>query len=72
MSKQDLLYAIEDRLDRIEGLLDELEENQVNVEGFRNFSNQKSITYKTNFLALWLRYPPYKNILKLIQVIFKI
>ena len=41
-------------------------------EGFRNFSNQKSITYKTNFLDLWLRYPPYKNILKLIQVIFKI
>ena len=36
MSKQDLLYAIEDRLDTIEGLLDELEENQVNVEGFRD------------------------------------
>ena len=36
MSKQDLLYAIENRLDTIEGLLDELEENQVNVEGFRD------------------------------------
>ena len=41
-------------------------------EGFRNFSNQKSITYKTNFLDLWIRYPPYKNIIKLIKVIFKI
>lgn len=36
MSKQDLLYAIENRLDTIEGLLDELEENQVNVEAFRD------------------------------------
>ena len=36
MSKQDLLYAFEDRLDTIEGLLDELDENQVNVEWFRD------------------------------------
>ena len=29
MSKQDLIAAIESRLDTIEGLLDELEDNQV-------------------------------------------
>ena len=32
MSKQDLLYAIEDRLDRIEGLLDELRESSKRSE----------------------------------------
>ena len=35
ISKEDLKYAIENRLDTIEGLLDELEEKQVNVEAFR-------------------------------------
>ena len=37
MSKEDLKYAIENRLDTIEGLLDELEENQVNVDSFRKY-----------------------------------
>ena len=36
MSKGDLIYAIESRLDTIEGLVDKLEEIQVNVEAFRN------------------------------------
>ena len=36
MSKEDLIYAIESRLDTIEGLVDEIEETQVNVEAFRN------------------------------------
>ena len=36
MSKQDLIAAIESRLDTIEGLLDELEDNQVKVEPFRD------------------------------------
>ena len=36
MSKEDLIYAIESRLDTIEGLVDELDETQVNVEAFRN------------------------------------
>ena len=36
MSKEDLIFAIESRLDTIECLIDELEENQVNVEAFRN------------------------------------
>ena len=36
MSKEDLIYAIESRLDTIEGLVDELEETQENVEAFRN------------------------------------
>jgi len=35
MSKEDLIAAIESRLDTIEGLLDELEDNQVQVEPFR-------------------------------------
>ena len=35
MSKEDLIAAIESRLDTIEGLLDELEDNQVKVEPFR-------------------------------------
>ena len=36
MSKQDLIATIESRLDTIEGLLDELEDNQVKVEPFRD------------------------------------
>jgi hypothetical protein len=36
MSKEDLIAAIESRLDTIEGLLDELEDNQVKVETFRD------------------------------------
>ncbi len=36
MSKEDLIAAIESRLDTIEGLLDELEDNQVKVEPFRD------------------------------------
>ena len=41
-------------------------------EGFKNFSNQKSITRKDNFLDVNLRYPPYENVLKIIKIIFKI
>ena len=41
-------------------------------EGFKNFSNQKSITSKNNFLDINLRYPPYTNVLKLIKIFFKI
>ena len=41
-------------------------------EGFKNFSNQKSITRKDNLFDLNLRYPPYKNVLKLLQLFFKI
>ena len=36
MSKEDLIAAIESRLDTIEGLLDELEDHQVQVESFRD------------------------------------
>ena len=41
-------------------------------EGFKNFSNQKSITRKDNFLDISLRYPPYENVLKLLKIFFKI
>ena len=41
-------------------------------EGFKNFSNQKSITQKSNLLDINLRYPPYEKILNYIKVIFKI
>ncbi len=41
-------------------------------EGFRNFSNQKSITYKGLLFDLDLRYPPYERVMKLIKLIFKI
>jgi len=41
-------------------------------EGFRNFSNQKSITYKSVLFDSNLRYPPYEKIMKFIQFIFKI
>lgn len=36
MSKEDLIAAIESRIDTIEGLLDDLEDNLVKVETFRD------------------------------------
>ena len=41
-------------------------------EGYKTFSNQKTITKKSNFLDINLRYPPYDNLSKLINMIFKI
>ena len=41
-------------------------------EGFKNFSNQKSITYKSFLFDLDLRYPPYEKVMKIIKFIFKI
>ena len=41
-------------------------------EGFRNFSNQKSITYKGFLFDLGLRYPPYERVKKFLKFIFKI
>ncbi len=41
-------------------------------EGFRNFSNQKSITHKGFLFDLNLRYPPYEKVIKVIKFIFKI
>ena len=41
-------------------------------EGFKNFSNQKSITRKDYFFDINLRYPPYNNVLKLLKIFFKI
>ncbi len=41
-------------------------------EGFKNFSNQKSITYKGFLFDLDLRYPPYEKVMKFIKLIFKI
>ncbi len=41
-------------------------------EGFKNFSNLKTITQKDNFLDITLRYPPYESILKFIKILFKI
>ena len=41
-------------------------------EGFRNFSNQKSITFKSFLFDLNLMYPPYKRIKKFLKFIFKI
>ena len=41
-------------------------------EGFRNFSNQKSITFKSFLFDSNLRYPPYKRIKKFVKFIFKI
>jgi len=40
--------------------------------GFKNFSNQKSITRKDYFLDVNLRYPPYTNVLKFLKFFFKI
>ncbi len=39
-------------------------------EGFRNFSNQKSITFKSFLFDLNLRYPPYEKIMKFIKFIY--
>ena len=41
-------------------------------EGFQNFSNQKSITYKGFLFDVVLRYPPYEKVMKIIKFIFKI
>mgnify|MGYP001168925869 CR=1 FL=1 len=41
-------------------------------EGFKNFSNQKSITFKSNFLDTDIRYPPYEKVLEIIRYIFKV
>ncbi len=41
-------------------------------EGFRNFSNQKSITFKGFLFDLDLRYPPYERVKKFLKFIFKI
>ena len=40
--------------------------------GFKNFSNQKSITYKGFLFDLDFRYPPYEKVMKIIKFIFKI
>jgi len=40
-------------------------------EGFRNFSNQKSITFKGFLFDLNLRYPPYTKVKKFLKLIFK-
>ena len=39
--------------------------------GFRNFSNQKSITFKGFLFDLNLRYPPYEKVKKFLKFIFK-
>ncbi len=41
-------------------------------EGFKNFSNQKSITRRGTFLDVVLRYPPYARITNIMNFIFKI
>ncbi len=41
-------------------------------EGFKNFSNQKSITFKGNFLDIDVRYPPYEKVLGIVRYIFKV
>ena len=40
-------------------------------EGFRNFSNQKSMTFKGFLFDLDLRYPPYERVKKFLKFIFK-
>ena len=40
-------------------------------EGFRNFSNQKSITFKGFLFDLNLRYPPYERVKKFLKFIFQ-
>ena len=40
-------------------------------EGFRNFSNQKSITFKSFLFDLNLRYPPYERVKKFLKFIFQ-
>ena len=41
-------------------------------EGFRNFSNQKSITFKGFLFDSNLRYPPYKRVKKFLKFIFQV
>ena len=41
-------------------------------EGFRNFSNQKSITFKGFLFDLNLRYPPYERVKKFLKFIFQV
>jgi len=41
-------------------------------EGFRNFSNQKSITFKSFLFDLNLRYPPYERVKKFLKFIFQV
>jgi len=41
-------------------------------EGFRNFSNQKSITFKSFLFDLNLRYPPYESVKKFLKFIFQV
>ena len=41
-------------------------------EGFRNFSNQRSITFKSFLFDLNLRYPPYKKVKKFLKFVFQI
>ena len=40
-------------------------------EGFRNFSNQKSITFKGFLFDSNLRYPPYERVKKFLKFIFQ-
>ena len=40
--------------------------------GFRNFSNQKSITFKGFLFDLNMRYPPYEGVKKFLKFIFNI
>ena len=41
-------------------------------EGFRNFSNQKSITFKGFLFDSNLRYPPYERVKKFLKFIFQV
>ena len=41
-------------------------------EGFRNFSNQRSVTNKSFWFDTNLRYPPYSKLLKWLKLFFKI
>ena len=41
-------------------------------EGFRNFSNQKSITFKGFLFDSNLRYPPYEKVKKFLKFIFQV
>jgi len=41
-------------------------------EGFRNFSNQRSVTNKSFWFDTNLRYPPYSKLMKWLKLFFKI
>lgn len=41
-------------------------------EGFKTFSNQKSITKKSTLIDINLRYPPYERIFKFIKIFLKV